>query len=110
MSKVKSLCSSPAPSSPILVSSLLKNGSLLTIFSLDYALLNTKCRAILMEFLLDELNFQSRDVEGPTNTIHVAMEAGKLAIGVTIYANDANFKGPALLMGSSCVPRSSVLE
>lgn len=70
------------PCSPILVSLLLKKRCLLNIFALECAVLSTMCRAVLMEFLLDELNIQSHDKERPTQTSHVAIETGGLGPGV----------------------------
>lgn len=60
------------------MSLLLKNGYLLSIFSLEWAVLSTRSRVVLMDVLLDELNIQSHDMEGPTHKSHVAMETGGL--------------------------------
>lgn len=60
------------------MSLLLKNGGLLGIFSLECTVLSTRSRLVLMDFLLEELNIQSHDMEGPTHKSHVAMERGGL--------------------------------
>lgn len=41
-------------------------------------MLSTRSRVVLMDVLLDELNIQSHDMEGPTHKSHVAMETGGL--------------------------------